>query len=422
MKKRTINKIGLLTVTLMLGGAAFAQTTETITINKGELYILPNSLVSTHFDFVNTADGVLINDGKLEVNQDYENLGMVGFTPGRTSGLTIFKGVNHLAAGDSPSLFQNIEFNTTSTANAVRLQNDFVIRGNSYFKRGIVAIDSLSGGAMLFGDQAMALEASDDSFVIGSVEKEGRNQFTFPIGKDDYYRPLGIAQSAATQNYFVSRYKLENPTERFPQENKMGVLRIIDNQEYWELSNTGGQETVIVTLSWHDETTPEELLRETENLRVVRWDSDKNLWVDEGGIVDNGNQTVTTSVPAEGYGVFTLGLAKPNVILPDDVVVYNYVSSNGNDKNDYLLIDNIDRYPNNQLEVFNRYGVKVYETTNYGSNGNVFKGYSEGRATVSGSNKLPSGTYYYILVYEKTDNDGVSQRIKKVGYIHLEND
>ena len=415
--QKIIKHTGLLLV--MLGSSAFAQTNEAITVNQGEMYILPNSLVSTHFDFVNTASGVLINDGTFEINQDYDNLGMVGFTPNRTSGLTVFKGANQLAAGNSPSFFQNTEFNATG---GMQLQNDFVIEGNSYFKQGIVAIDSLSGGAMLFGDQAMALEASDDSFVIGSVEKEGRNQFTFPIGKDDYYRPLGIAQSAATQNYFVSRYKLENPTERFPQENKMGVLRIIDNQEYWELSNTGGQETVIVTLSWHDETTPAELLRETENLRVVRWDSDKNLWVDEGGIVDNGNQTVTTSVPAEGYGVFTLGLAKPNVILPDDVVVYNYVSSNGNDKNDYLLIDNIDRYPNNQLEVFNRYGVKVYETTNYGSNGNVFKGYSEGRATVSGSNKLPSGTYYYILVYEKTDNDGVSQRIKKVGYIHLEND
>src|SRR5690606_8062347 len=116
-------------------------------------------------------------------------------------------------------------------------------------------------------------------------------------------------------------------TTRFPQENKMGVLRMVDNQEYWELRNTGGQETVIVSLSWNDQTTPAELLRDTENLRVIRWNPETNLWVDEGGIVDQSNQTVTTSVPAEGYGIFTLGLAKPDVILPDDVVVYNYVST-----------------------------------------------------------------------------------------------
>ena len=389
--QKIIKHTGLLLV--MLGATSFAQTNEAITVNQGEMYILPNSLISTHFDFVNTASGVLINDGTFEINQDYENLGMVGFTPNRTSGLTVFKGNTHIATGDSPSFFQNMEFNATS---GMQLQNDFVIEGQSYFKHGIVAIDSLSGGAMMFGDKATALEASDDSFVIGSVEKEGNGAFTFPIGEDEYYRPLGIAQSANTQNYFVSKYNLEDPTTRFPQENKMGVLRMVDNQEYWELRNTGGQETVIISLSWHDETTPAELLRDTENLRVIRWNPETNLWVDEGGIVDHSNQTVTTSVPAEGYGIFTLGLAKPNVILPEDVVVYNYVSTNGNDKNDYLLIDNIDRYPNNQIEIFNRYGAKVYETSNYGSKGNVFKGYSEGKGTV-GSNKLPSGTYYYVL-------------------------
>lgn len=422
MKKRTINKFGLLTVALMLGGAAFAQTNETIITNQGELYILPNSLVSTHFDFVNTNEGTVINDGTLEINKNYQNLGLVGYTTNQTSGLTVFKGTNHLLSGDSPSFFQNVEFNTTNIADAVNLQNDFVIQRNSHFKRGIVTINHANGGAILFGNQAVALDASDESFVIGNVEKSGNNEFVFPIGEDAYYRPLGIAQSAATQNYFVSTYKLENPTSIFPQENKMGVLRLIDENEYWELRNDGGPETVIVSLSWHQETTPAELLSDTENLRVVRWNPETNLWVDEGGIVDHSNQTVTTSVPVEDYGVLTLGLAKPNVILPDDVVVYNYVSTNGNDKNDYLLIDNIDRYPNNQIEIFNRYGVKVYETTNYGSNGNFFKGYSEGRATVSGSNKLPSGTYYYVLFYEKADSDGSLRTIKKVGYIHLEND
>lgn len=423
MKKKTINILGLLAITtLLLGKVANAQTSENITINNGELYILPNSLVATHFDFVNTNDGVVINDGTLELNQDYTNLGTVGFTPNRQSGQTIFKGINHLATGDSPSFFQHIEFNTTNINNGISLQNDFVIEGNSAFKQGIVTIDSLAGGAILFGNQASASNASDKSFVIGSIEKEGAQSFMFPVGRNAYYRPLGIGQSSTNQNYFVSAYRLENPTENRPEQNKMGVLRVVDNQEYWELRNDGSAENVIITLSWHDQTTPEAILNDSENIRVARWDTEKNLWVDEGGMVDQNNQTVTTSVPAEGYGIFTLALAKPNVILPDDVVVYNYVSTNGNDKNDFLLIDNIERYPNNQLEIFNRYGVKVFETTNYGSQDNIFRGYSDGRATFGGSNKLPSGTYYYVLVYERTDAEGASQRIKKVGYIHLEND
>ena len=106
MRKILIH-IGLLFVAF--GSSIYAQTNEAITVNQGELYILPNSVVSTHFDFVNTANGVLINDGKFEINQDYENLGLIGFTPNRTSGMTVFKGNAHLATGDSTSFFQNFE-------------------------------------------------------------------------------------------------------------------------------------------------------------------------------------------------------------------------------------------------------------------------------------------------------------------------
>src|SRR5690606_14338642 len=109
-----------------------------------------------------------------------------------------------------------------NATDVINLQNDFVIEGESYFKQGIIAIDSLSGGAVLFGEQATIAENAPNSFVAGSVEKEGNNPFVFPIGDDVYYRPLGIAQSANAQNYFVSKYKMEDPTTRFPQENKMG--------------------------------------------------------------------------------------------------------------------------------------------------------------------------------------------------------
>ena len=50
------------------------------------------------------------------------------------------------------------------------------------------------------------------------------------------------------------------------------------------------------------------------------------------------------------------------------------------------------------MQIFNRWGVLVYETEGYGQNGNVFRGVSEGRTTINKNEKLPTGTYYYILV------------------------
>ncbi|WHT39887.1 gliding motility-associated C-terminal domain-containing protein [Myroides sp. mNGS23_01] len=64
-------------------------------------------------------------------------------------------------------------------------------------------------------------------------------------------------------------------------------------------------------------------------------------------------------------------------------------------------------------------GVKVYETTNYDSAGNVFRGYSEGRVTINKDKALPTGTYFYIITYEVKNQNG-SNIVKKSGYLHLE--
>jgi len=95
--------------------------------------------------------------------------------------------------------------------------------------------------------------------------------------------------------------------------------------------------------------------------------------------------------------------------------VFNAVTPNGDGSNDVLIIKGLEFYPDNTIQIFNRWGVKVYETEKYGQNGNYFTGLSEGRATVSQSSGLPSGTYFYIL---KCSDDKGNKR-EKSGYIHL---
>ena len=415
MKNRLLNTIGL--SLLLISTSTIAQT-----VNQGQLYVLPNTLISTHFDFENTKDGVVFNDGEFQFYRNYNNNGMFTHTTNAKTGYTVFQGSEpQTIAGSQPSKHYNVTFSNNQTGQVFQLKNDMIIDGTSNFSKGIVAIDSLSGGAMLFTSNATHTNTSDASFAIGTVEKEGNKMFTFPIGQDKYYRMLGIGAPKNSSDLFQSKYILANPTVNRPEERRTGILKAIDTNEYWELFTNNDQSHVIITLSWHHSTTPQHMLNDAESMRVVRWDKERELWVDEGGIVDLANKTVTTAVPVEDYGIFTLGLAKTELILPEDIVVYNFVSTNGNGKNDFFLIDNIERYPNNRVEIFNRYGVKVFETSGYG-NGNVFRGYSEGRVTIAKDQKLPSGTYYYVLEYDKPDDNGNTQTIKKVGYIHLENE
>ena len=72
-------------------------------------------------------------------------------------------------------------------------------------------------------------------------------------------------------------------------------------------------------------------------------------------------------------------------------------------------------YPTNKVEIYNRWGILVYETDNYDNNLNAFKGNSEGRTTIKKSDELPAGTYFYLL--EFSDDQGI--KYKRDGYLYL---
>ncbi|MBK9146880.1 MAG: gliding motility-associated C-terminal domain-containing protein [Flavobacteriales bacterium] len=72
-------------------------------------------------------------------------------------------------------------------------------------------------------------------------------------------------------------------------------------------------------------------------------------------------------------------------IYPPDITIPNVISPNGDRSNDFFVIENIEFWVNN-LTVFNRWGQKVYEATNYR---NTWK-----------ADDLPDGTYYYVLTLQ----------------------
>lgn len=111
----------------------------------------------------------------------------------------------------------------------------------------------------------------------------------------------------------------------------------------------------------------------------------------------------------------------PNYLDPDLVVagdkikVYNVVTPNGDGAHDVLKIDGLENFPNNTVKIFNRWGVMVYVTKSYDTQGNVFDGTSNGRVTIDKDNKLPVGTYFYIIDYQ----DATNATKKLSGYIYI---
>ncbi|PDS22445.1 hypothetical protein B0A78_11895, partial [Flavobacterium columnare NBRC 100251 = ATCC 23463] len=99
----------------------------------------------------------------------------------------------------------------------------------------------------------------------------------------------------------------------------------------------------------------------------------------------------------------------------EEVVVYNHMTPNGDGDNDVFFIDGVDKFPNNSVEVYNRWGVLVYEAKGYNNNDRAFRGISSGRVTIKQLEELPEGTYYYMFKYENTS----SVTKEKAGYLYI---
>ncbi len=81
-------------------------------------------------------------------------------------------------------------------------------------------------------------------------------------------------------------------------------------------------------------------------------------------------------------------------IEPVCLTIFNEFSPNNDGVNDFFYIDCISRYPRNKLEIYNRWGNIVFQKEGYN---NDWNGTSNGRAVIYTEEKLPVGTYFYIL-------------------------
>ncbi|RYF67489.1 MAG: T9SS type B sorting domain-containing protein, partial [Cytophagaceae bacterium] len=105
-------------------------------------------------------------------------------------------------------------------------------------------------------------------------------------------------------------------------------------------------------------------------------------------------------------------------VLPcGSLIVHNALTPNNDGDNDVMIIEGITEecYLSNHIEIFNRWGIQVYEAKNYNNDSVAFRGVSEGRSTLKKNEDLPSGTYFYILQF--TEESGATS--ERSGYLYI---
>ena len=88
---------------------------------------------------------------------------------------------------------------------------------------------------------------------------------------------------------------------------------------------------------------------------------------------------------------------------PTGLLIPEGFSPNGDNINDTFEIPGLGYlFPNFEMEIFNRYGNKVFKYSNEGrAEPNWWEGFSDGRLTLGSNNSLPTGTYYYVLYFNQ---------------------
>jgi gliding motility-associated-like protein len=104
------------------------------------------------------------------------------------------------------------------------------------------------------------------------------------------------------------------------------------------------------------------------------------------------------------------------LLIPEDeeIIIYDAISpDDGDGINDVFTIAGLQNFPDNNLKIYNRWGVLVFENDAYHL-GPFFDGTSNGRVTITKEEKLPTGVYYYVLTYIKN-----GETISKAGPLYI---
>lgn len=360
--------------------------------NYGSIQMHGNVSVGFHMD--------LINDGSFD-----QNLGLAGFYGENTS--IKISGAFSPIFYDTEIVVDKGLFLDTSIG---VLNNSNLISGDIITPRNHTSVFPN------FINDAFYVGENDISLVDGYAAMTNKDAFTFPVGDDERLRPLSI--NSTEMNPFVKcAYFYENPNtisingKNYQINKKTSKYLSVSEKEFWHLE---GDVPSSITLTWDEWSNINVFAKYISDIKVVGWHKEQKTWVNLGSVdvqgeMNYGSVTSEVFIPNE-YEIITLGGNDDKLEEYATIELDNYfMTPNGDGRNDFLVLEGIEKSTDNSIQIFNRYGVLVYSKTNYQ---NEFEGISNKSLVIDRGSGLASGIYFYII----TMND---LRQKHQGYLYI---
>ncbi len=364
-------------IVFLFSGFVFAQNAL---YNSGNMRIHPTGNLGFHTNF--------INEVPFENNQ-----GLAGF----------YGNLLLRVEGSIPPSFNDLEVLVT---NNILLENSVNVLNNTNFIGGDIQTPLNDQNIFLnFREAGFFTGENDTSKVTGFAAMTNRDFFSFPVGDEAQLRPL-LLDAQGNTDLAICAYFFEDPSnptsisETFNTLDKVRRIGTVSDREFW-IVQSDVESTV--TISWNARSNLASIPNlEADGIIVVGWSKQARQWIVIGNTALSGdlNQGFVTSepfVPSE-FAAITFG----TIPLPTDTFAVNnptlgnyFLTPNGDNINDALVIEELAASPNNSMRIFNRFGQKVFEQINYT---NEFVGVSNtGNFVLSQDIGLPEGFYYYLV-------------------------
>tara|TARA_R110001592_G_scaffold276134_4_gene543275 strand:+ start:1774 stop:2937 length:1164 start_codon:yes stop_codon:yes gene_type:complete len=364
---------------------AAITSAQTALYNNGNLRIHEGGTIGFHTN--------LINESPLD-----NNLGLAGFYGSQL--LTV--------SGTLTPQFYDLEI---ALENDLQLELGIDNSNNTNFILGNIRTPLTQPSIFYtFLDNSFYTGENDFSKIEGYAAITNQQDFAFPIGDSQFLRPL-IINSESTNLFAKSAYFYENANNPISFTNSYDTFETdldvesVSTNEFWRLEGTIPSK---ITLSWNQRSAMAGLTDDVTLIIPVGWNKNSERWTNlvggtPVGSLNEGFITSASFIP-DDYEIITLGVSKaPYEPLSKDVIFLDnfFVSVNGDGVNDSFFVEELQNFDSNFVQIYDRYGIKVFEMANYTDE---FKGFSNLNNIPFGAEKgLPIGVYFYTINIPEED-------------------
>ena len=95
-----------------------------------------------------------------------------------------------------------------------------------------------------------------------------------------------------------------------------------------------------------------------------------------------------------------------------NITVYRGISPTSTTQlNDEWIIDGIEAYENNRVQIYTKTGMLIFDMTGYDNINNVWRGQANSGIRIGQSLTVPGGVYYYVIELGEGELEPVSGSI-----------